>query len=349
MRSYNKGEWSELYAIYLILNDKTISVADDNLAPTAQYVRVLKLLMKSIQGEAEYDITGTDVEIKTGDRILKRLVIDRANATRLLDDIRNGTGAFSIPLGDTIMNDLLLDAFKANSWQKADLNTVSILPTETAGREIGYSVKSQIGNPSTLLNASQSTNFIYEIQGFTGDINAVNSINSRSKVMDRIQAIKNAGGRFVYTDAHNQVFKQNLRLTDTMLPNILAYMVLEFFSTSGTAILADVANRVVARLPFQTTPLEVVRNVKEFLSNIALGMVPTDPWDGTSLGGGCIFVKNSGDLVVFTLYDMDRFKEYLISNTKFETASTGRHRFGSIYEEDGKLYFALNTQIRFLH
>ncbi|MFV0484912.1 MAG: HpaII family restriction endonuclease [Candidatus Saccharimonadales bacterium] len=349
MRNYNKGEWSELYAIYLIMNDKTISVADDNLAPTAQCVRVLKLLMKSTQGEAEYDITGTNVEIKVGGQMLNRLVVNRANATRLLNAIRSGTGAFRIPLGNTIMNNLLLDTFKANSWQKTDLNTVSILPTETAGREVGYSVKSQIGSPSTLLNASQSTNFTYEIQGFTGNINAINGINSGSKVMDRIQAIKNAGGRFIYADTHNQAFKQNLRLTDTLLPDTLAYMVLDYFSTSGTAILANVANRVVTQLPFQPTPLEVTRNVKEFLSNIALGMVPTEPWDGTALGGGCIFVKNSGDLVVFTLYDMDRFREYLIHNVKFETASTSRHRFGSIYVENGRQYFALNTQIRFLN
>ena len=53
MRKYNKGEWSELYAIYLILHDKVISVADNNLQPTAQYVKVLQLLMKSIEGKAE--------------------------------------------------------------------------------------------------------------------------------------------------------------------------------------------------------------------------------------------------------------------------------------------------------
>ena len=351
MRKYNKGEWSELYAIYLILHDKVISVADNNLQPTAQYVKVLQLLMKSIEGKAEYDITGNDVAIIYSGKVLKRLTVSRDNAERLFSDISSGSGAsFSVPFGDTIMEELLLDAFKANSSQKSDLNTVSIMPTEATSREIGFSVKSQVGGLSTLLNASQSTNFIYEVQGFTGDVDSVNSIDGQAKVMRRIEAIKRAGGNLVYSDTKNDIFKKNLRLTDTLLPDILAYMVLDYFSTSGLAKLSDVAKRVIPSLPFQLDELEVSSKVKQFLSNIALGMVPKKEWDGTTIAGGCIFVKRDGNLVVYTLYDMDKFNDYLINNTKFDTASTSRHKFGKLYLKDsGKLYFALNTDIRFIH
>jgi len=351
VKTYNKGEWSELYAICLILNDKIISVADDNLQPTEQYIKVLQLLMKSIEGEANYDITGEDVAIIVNGRVLKRLTLNKIDVLKLLNDIRSGSGAsFSVPLGDKIMGDLLLDAFKANSYQKSDLNTVSIMPAEQTPREIGFSVKSQVGGLSTLLNASQSTNFIYEIQGFSGDVDAINDIDGQSKVMRRIETIKQAGGRFVYVNTHNQVFKQNLRLTDTMLPDILAYMVLDYFSSSGLAKLSDVASRVITQLPFDANELEVSTKVKKFLSNIALGMIPTRDWDGTTIGGGCIFVKNDGGLVCFTLYDMDRFNDYLLNNTKFDTASTTRHNFGHLYRgDDNKLYFALNTDIRFIH
>jgi len=34
--------------------------------------------------------------------------------------------------------------------------------------------------------------------------------------------------------------------------------------------------------------------------------------------------------------------------TKLETASSTRHGFGEIYEENGKLFFKLNLQIRFI-
>ena len=35
-------------------------------------------------------------------------------------------------------------------------------------------------------------------------------------------------------------------------------------------------------------------------------------------------------------------------NTKFETASTSKHDFGNIYEENGKHYLKLNMQVRFI-
>ena len=39
--------------------------------------------------------------------------------------------------------------------------------------------------------------------------------------------------------------------------------------------------------------------------------------------------------------------DYLFKNTRLDTASSTRHRFGSIYQErNGKYYFKLNLQIR---
>ena len=42
-----------------------------------------------------------------------------------------------------------------------------------------------------------------------------------------------------------------------------------------------------------------------------------------------------------------KLEDYLFTNTKLETASSTRHEFGKIYEENEQLYFKLNLQIRF--
>jgi DNA (cytosine-5)-methyltransferase 1 len=42
------------------------------------------------------------------------------------------------------------------------------------------------------------------------------------------------------------------------------------------------------------------------------------------------------------------FKEYLYQNIKFDTPSSTRHHFGSIYEKYGKQFINLNIQLRFL-
>ena len=50
----------------------------------------------------------------------------------------------------------------------------------------------------------------------------------------------------------------------------------------------------------------------------------------------------------YHLFNRNEFENYLVKNTKFETASTSRHQFGSIYKENGKYYLKLNLQIRFI-
>ena len=41
-------------------------------------------------------------------------------------------------------------------------------------------------------------------------------------------------------------------------------------------------------------------------------------------------------------------EDYLLNNTKLETASSSRHQFGQLYKENGELFFKLNLQIRFV-
>ena len=89
--------------------------------------------------------------------------------------------------------------------------------------------------------------------------------------------------------------------------------------------------------------------IKNFLDAIALGMVPSKLWDGFSKAqGGYIVVKENGDVVCYHLYNRDEFRTYLFENTKLDAPSTTRYGYGELYEENGKLFFKLNLQIRFL-
>lgn len=57
--------------------------------------------------------------------------------------------------------------------------------------------------------------------------------------------------------------------------------------------------------------------------------------------------KSNGEVLAFHIYNRDKFKEYLLDNTQFERGSTTRHRYASIYEENGHMFINLNLQIRF--
>lgn len=88
--------------------------------------------------------------------------------------------------------------------------------------------------------------------------------------------------------------------------------------------------------------------IKRFLTDIALGMMPSKVWTGKyDATGGYLIVKADGEILCYHIYNKNEFEDYLLANTKLETASSSRHGFGKIYEENGELFFKLNLQIRF--
>ena len=77
-------------------------------------------------------------------------------------------------------------------------------------------------------------------------------------------------------------------------------------------------------------------------------MTPAKEWSGRDdATGGYVIVRDDGKVLAFHIYNRDMFEDYLLESTKFETASTSRHGFGNVYEEDGEFFINLNLQIRF--
>ena len=72
-------------------------------------------------------------------------------------------------------------------------------------------------------------------------------------------------------------------------------------------------------------------------------------WSGQyDATGGCLVVKDNGEVLCYHIYNRNEFEDYLLNNVKLDTASSSRHEFGKIYEEEENLFFKLNLQIRFL-
>lgn len=350
MTAFNKGEWSELYTICYILHNGKMQVANDELMPTNQYVKVLKIFMKSVFGDSAYNIGSKKIFLINSELPVGDFQIETQDVQSLLDGIKSSSGrSFSLESGERIMNSLQVESFKANSYEKADINTLSIMPQEEIPRKVGFSVKSQIGGLPTLLNASKSTNFTYQVVNFHGNDSDINSINDRQgKIKKRIETIKRNGGKFVFHGIDCDSFNQNLRLIDSQYPKILAKMLLCYFSSSRVSSMQEIIRIVSLNHDISMTEAEIKQKTKEFLNKTALGMIPTKAWDGSSLGGGCVFVKDDGNVLCYTLYDEDHFNDYLLKNTKFDTASTSRHKFGTIFTaNNGKKYFKLNLDIRF--
>lgn len=358
MRQYNKGEWGELYTAVKILNDKKIAVADNNLESRNECVNVLRLFLKSTYSDNSiYDITTPKILLLVDGILKKTLTLDEDDVSELLQSIQNGAGrSFSVPIAEKIIQDLKLDAVKANSTVKADIVMEADIPYINEKSEIyrvgakkeGFTIKSMIGAKPTLLNTSQSTNFIFNVSGFTGNLNHINSMTGAAKIMKRVDSIKKHGGTITFLDTASEIFKKNLRLIDYNLPEILSCLLIVYFTTSGKSNLPSLVKQIIPLLSFSTSIEEVEHKIKAFIYAIALGMHPAKLWDGRSINGGCIIAKNSGDLVCFTLFDQDAFKEYLYNNIKFDSPSSTRHHYGMLYMKNNRLFINLNIQLRFL-
>src|SRR5690606_33751668 len=97
--------------------------------------------------------------------------------------------------------------------------------------ELGFSIKSQLGGASTLLNAGRTTNFIYKVADVVlGDqqIQSINGINTNSKIKDRIEKIRELSGTLNFTQTESSIFGNNLTLIDSALPKIFAEIVYLF-------------------------------------------------------------------------------------------------------------------------
>ena len=353
MNKFNKGEWTELYVVCKLASNNSISIADSHLKPVAgKFIKVVKIFMENKDGcNVVYNVSspgqirsdniggyGVDTVDMPGDRV-----------EGLLRSIINGSGSsFDIPDGELIMEELSINGFKSSSYNKADLRTETFLPYINDVKRIDYSVKSQLGGLPTLLNASKATNFVYRISGINDrDVDYINSIDTRQKVYDRIQAIKQRNGYLSYCEMCSKTFKKNLRKVDTLMPEIIAELLLAKYSQVGISHVDDLCKVIVCNDALGFSEEEIVEKVKKLLVGVSLGLLPTVDWNEYD-ANGFIVVRTDGELLGYTLYEISDLKEYLYHNTKLETASTGRHEFGNVfYGEDGELYMKLNLDIRF--
>jgi hypothetical protein len=352
----NKGDWSEIYALFKLLGDKQIFAGDENLNKVEElFYPIIKIIRKESGENFEYEISG-DLVIISGEKEELRIPVSTfiEQSSQLLAKIKTSKSTFSIPETEAFMSSIKCRTLKAKATSKTDIRIVIHDQRINQIAELGFSIKSQVGSDATLLNAGKTTNFIYQILGFKpteNEIETINKIETKSKIKDRIEAIKNAGGKLKFIAPQKDIFKNNLVLIDSLLPNILAEITKSFFTTTLNSVkdLTEYINDLNP-LNFDTQFAHTFYEykVKRLLTDVSLGMIPSEVWTGIyDASGGYLVVKENGDVLCYHIYNRNQFEDYLFANTKLETASSTRHEFGKIYEENGELFFKLNLQIRF--
>lgn len=361
--SGNKGEWSEIYVFLRLLEIGKLYAADADLNKMDDvFYNIIKIIRQENIGKLEFRVNqnaGTISIINTTDNsTIGTMPIEefKSAADRLYTEItelqRNTKGAFSLKDTEEFLDSLGVSTLKAPSEDKADIR-IKIHDINTGIESVqGFSIKSRLGGPSTLINAGKTTNFIYEVTGPIND-SIMNEFNTCSKKFKpRFDVLRNHDCDIKYLGMENSVFEGNLMLIDGDLPKICGYMLKSYYSTGLNKVI-DSLNNITENNPLNYNlsnghPFYSYK-FKRLLSECALGMLPAKTWDGIAdATGGYIIVREDGEVLCYHLFNHNEFENYLLQNTKFETASTSRHQFGSIYEGNGKYYLKLNLQIRFI-
>lgn len=351
--SGNKGEWSELYAFLKLLSRGRVYAANEKVERIDDvFYPILKIVREENIGEKiEYIIEDQNVVIEVSNRRLfsvPRTELDE-KANYLLEQISTHSNSFEVEEIARYVNGIKVTKIKAPSTDTTDIS-MQIEDINTGFKnEVGFSIKSEIGNAPTLLNAGETTNFIYRVTGLSDEqMNIVNDIDSRNKILDRMSKIYELGGKLEYDDVYHSGFKRNLIMIDSLMPEIVAEMLLYYYRDEAKS-----CSELVKRLGDQD-PLGFGEDViytykiKKFLCSCALGMKPAKKWDGIDeANGGYIIVKADGEILAYHIYNRNMFEQYLMDNTALERASTTRHKYMSIYKENGNMYIKLNLQIRF--
>lgn len=357
----NKGEWSEVYTLLRLLADKQVYAGDGHLNRVENLLfPIVAILRDESSGTYQFNYEDELVIVTNEDEEYRLPVQDFHQQAHFLFTLmhnRNIKGAFGVPEVEKFINSFGLKSIKANSKIKNDIKIV-INDFRTGMQPLlGFSIKSQLGSPSTLLNPSkENTNFIYKIDNIqisNCDADRINLIGSKTKIKDRIQEIIALGGTLSFQCIERDTFQNNLMLIDSCLPSILAECLLIYYTSDKTTI-ASVVGEVSERNPLDYPVTEeqpfYAYKIKKLLTEIALGMLPGTVWNGIyEVTGGYLVVKRDGDILCYHVYNRNQFEDYLFNNTKFETPSSTRHDFGSIVDlGSGKQGFKLNVQIRFI-
>lgn len=350
----NKGEWSEIYAFCYLLSSGIIQTADKDLNADPRFtIPIIKILRMETRPLDYYppDASQT-VRVYCGNTLMlsfPKADLDK-NIALMLNTISNSSKTFDIPQAEIFLKNILVTKLKESSAKKQDI-TIQINDIRSGAAPVcGFSIKSYLGGNPTLINASAGTNFSYEIDGCTQNIQtAVNSINTKRKIIDRMDCLSAYGCTLRKTrEVVSQQFRDNMQFVDTSMPEMMSELVKMYYQTQ-TRKISDLTEYIKKVNPLRLSNVNMYSyKIKKLLAACALGMTPQRVWEGQEdANGGFIVVKKDGSVVCYHIYNRTEFEQYLYDYTYLDTPSTSKYGFADIYSDGSRYYIKLNLQVRF--
>ena len=164
----NKGEWTEAYVFLKLLAEGKLFSADENLKiiPEA-FFPIIKIIRNEINKNRDYVVKNEITIINPdNDELITTVPISEflANSKKLYKYIMLAKGrSFEFSDIEQFLNDIDVNSLKSASKDKSDIK-IKLHDSRTGLEpELGFSIKSMMGQNSTLFNPGTGTNFIFKI------------------------------------------------------------------------------------------------------------------------------------------------------------------------------------------
>ena len=346
--SANRGEWSELYAVgYLLTRGGGFAADEFTKLDKSIFYKVLQIVDNPTgMSETIYKLQDEEIEIHQNGvaviRIKKENIAPKV--AELLKDLlrQSDSAAFELASGQELMRLIRKEKMSASSTLSADLHLVlEDFETRTATPKKGFSIKSEIGSPATIFNASRGTGLTYRITGR----GTPKTFEKVSAVKTNVKELVRNGFALEFEGFDNPTFEKSLKNIDSNLPSYLATLLLAYTHSKTTQI-----DKICAlAFPDSEQNSEMkIQKIKKFLSAASMGLKAGTEWTSYPEDfGGMLLVKRDGDVLFYYLYNMKKFEKYLFNNLRLETPSASKHGFGQVYKDGNAYFMKLNLQIRF--
>jgi type II restriction enzyme len=354
----NRGECSELYARLKILGEGKIELADCNLEKIpGRHIDVTSLTRVEGGRRTTHRINKETRTVHIHDHdggLIRSMEMDELG--RMAEEYGRDISlskSTTTEVPREILRALDSEKVQAGRHSKTDLIVGVWDCLGNCEREYGFSIKSMIGNPSTILNASGATRINYLVEGLSEDDRVeINAIEGRSKILARAEEIRRRGGSVRYLGMESDDLRGNCEMMCGFMPEILGEMLRLRYAGAGRSL--DELARATSRegrfsggIVFSYESLAY--KLKHLLGAVALGMNPGEPWDGRcETSGGCIVIKRNRGLVCYHADNRDDLNSYFFNNAGLDTPGTGRFDFGKLYYSGGEIRTDYVLQIRFL-
>ncbi len=382
VKTRNKGELSELLVLLRLLHNPRLPVVDGDMHLTGDNIDVhsIKRCEKRIDNtpiwiEYVHDHVQNQIIIREG-QLGNFAILGSASpkeAKRLHDQLLEliiSPKVKKVPCDHPVLMDayalLHTKEVAAKSVDKSDFIATISTANNPMNSTRGFSIKSQAGSNSTLINSSKMNSaFKFRVtREGRGLVKAERDVLLAwpEKNKDRYKRLIAEGYRLDFVKCQGEYCQYNLMMMDGLAPNILGALLFErHFFDKQSSTLNVLTERLCSPENLDNYPFlhqlgttdesrykSVAFKVKKILLAFSASATVGSPWDGDNQNsGGIVVVTKNGDVTCLDTFTQDGLAAYLYTRTFFETPSLNRHGGEEFYEEDDDLFIDLQLQVRF--